>query len=623
MSSSGRDRPIRSPWPRVAAAVAVVLLLAFGAVAATPDASRLGQGTNDTGTATLAALPMQSRTIHVSTDGDDDGAGSAGAPKRTLRAAVSMSKGGDTIVVHGGVYREELKIEDRPGLELVAVPGADVWLDGSVVVKGWEREGDVWIAGGWTVEFDSSPTYRWGVADHARPGWNFINPEHPLAAHPDQVWLDDDSQVQVGSRDEVQEGTFYVDYGRDELVLGSDPEGRTVTASALTQALRVRSADTVVRNIGIRKYSPSVPHMGAVTIEAPRVTLAGVTVSDSATTGVHVLGDHVHLRDVVVERNGKIGLTATGADGLELVRVTARENNTERFNTSPAAGGAKIGRSTGVSVRDSVFSGNHATGVWFDESVYDVSLVNSRMVDNLQHGASFELVGKAVVAGNVVARNGGNGVKINNSEEVGVWNNTFVDNNRSINIVQDDRDLHPRGSFRDPKLPLTWQTQGITVRNNVLASTGAVPGQENHTRICLLCVEDYSGRWTAAEMDVTALGNVYQRPDTQSPRWIVVWSRRDKDPYVFRSLDGFRRTVRQEGESAEFTGATVLSEELRPLPRLERLHETVAQPLPRGIAELVGRSVDERYVGAWMSGQPMSGPHGETSTEASAERTAR
>lgn len=568
------------------ATVSIVLLLVAAVLAHGPDLP--GGDQDETQPASGATAPPV-RTIHVATDGDDSATGTESDPKRTVTAAVTASAAGDTIVVHAGTYREELKIENRSGLQLAAAPGAEVWLDGSVVVDGWVRDGETWVAEGWTVEFDSSPTYSWGAPDHDRPGWSFIDPDYPLAAHPDQVWVDDERLVQVGTRDEVGEGTFFVDHEQDELVLGSSPDGRTVTASALTRALRIRSEGMVVRGIGIRKYAPSVPHMGAVTVEAPRVVLDGVAVTDSATSGIHVLSSDVQLEDVLLTRNGKIGLTATEADNLQLVRVTAEQNNVEHFNTSPAAGGVKIGRSEAVLVRDSVFSDNEATGIWFDESVYDLTLVNSRMVGNARHGASVELTGKAVVAGNVIAGNGGNGLKLNDAEDVEVWNNTFVDNHRSINIVQDDRDVNPRGSFHDPDLPLTWKTQDIAIRNNVLARTSAALPEEDGSRICMLCVEDYSGRWTAAEMDVTALGNAYSRPDTMSPKWVVVWSRRDKDPFVFRTLDDFRRTVYQEGDGAELTGTPVVTDDLRPLPALERLYSTVAQPLPRHIAELVGR----------------------------------
>ncbi|GAA4422114.1 hypothetical protein GCM10023169_16030 [Georgenia halophila] len=534
-------------------------------------------------------------------DGDDESPGTAAAPFGTIEAAIRESNGGDTVVLHDGTYRESLTIEGRPGLRLVAAPGAEVWLDGSVVVPRWSKEGERWVSEGWSVGFDASPTYAWGELDHDMPGWSFVDARYPMASHPDQVWVDGARQLQVASEGDVGKGTFYVDYRNDRLILGSDPAGRTVTASTEARALRIRSADMLVRGIGIRHYAPSVPHMGAVTVEAPDVTFEDVAVTDSSTTGVHVLSRGVRLQDVVLERNGMMGLSATDADGLELVRLTVRDNNLERFNQSPAAGGAKIGRSAGVVVQDSLFTDNLANGLWFDESSYDLAILRSRFLDNTGHGISIEVSGKANVLGNVIARNGGNGLKLNDAEVVEVWNNTFADNDRSINIVQDDRDLNPRGTYRDPDVPLTWKTQGVDIRNNVIAHTGeAAVDPWMRSRTCLLCVEDFSGRWTAAEMDVTALGNVYQRPDDTSPRWIVVWSRRNEDPYVFRSVAAFRRTVYQEDTGAELTGISALSEGLQPLPVLERLDGYVAQPLPEELAELVGRPEGDRHLGTWI-----------------------
>jgi hypothetical protein len=585
----------RSTRRRWAGILALALLLGTGGLALALTRS----GSTDDGS-TVSDGARRTRTIHVATDGDDAGEGTSTAPKRTVQEAIRASGAGDTVMVHAGTYHEELKIESRPGLQLVAAPGAEVWLDGSVVVDAWSRDGGRWISRGWGTHFDASPTYSRGQPDSTLPGWGFVDPAHPLAAHPDQVWLDGERQVQVGSTSEVVPGTFYVDDETDELVLGSDPTGRTVTASAQVRALRIRSAGVLVRGIGIRGYAPSVPDMGAVTIEAPDVTLGGVAVTDNATTGVHVMGEGARLHDVTLERNGMLGLSATGADGLELVRVTVRDNNVERFNKSPAAGGAKIGRSSGVLVRDSVFVGNLANGLWFDESVDGVTLVHSRVLENLGHGVSIEVSGHAAVVGNVIARNAENGLKLNDTEDVRVWNNTFVDNNRSINVVQDSRDLDPGGSYRAPDLPLSWQTRSVAIRNNVIAFTGAASAGQDRARTCLLCVEDFSGRWTAAEMDVTALGNVYHRPDVASPRWMIVWARRDKDPFVFRSVEQFRATVHQEQAGAELTGAPVLTADLRPEPALEELYGSVAQPLPDDLAELTGRPAGERHLGAWL-----------------------
>ena len=478
-----------------------------------------------------------------------------------------------------------------------------MWLDGSVEVPGWAVEGSRWVSRGWANDFDSSPTFSWGKPDNKKAGWSFVNDEHPMAAHPDQVWVDGERQLQVASKDEVVAGTFYVDTADDELWLGTDPTGHSVTASAQTRALRVRSAGMVIRGIGIRRYAPSVPHMGAVTIEAPDVTLQQVVITDNATTGIHILSSGVKLIGVDLERNGMVGLTATGADHLQLIKVTARNNNLERFNQSPAAGGAKIGRSHNVLVRDCIFADNLANGLWFDESVVGIKLMDSWILDNTGHGVSIEISGRAIVMGNVIARNRENGLKINDAEDVKIWNNTLVDNNRSINVVQDDRDQNPHGSYVDPDSPLTWKTQGVAIRNNIIAHTGAVPMRRGQiqSRNCLLCVEDFSGRWTAAEMDVTALGNVYQRPDAGSPKWIVVWSRRAKDPYVFRTVEQFRRTVHQEETGVMYSGTTILTKDLRPRPALVRVTHSIAQPIPEDLAEQTGRAAGIQHLGSWIN----------------------
>lgn len=586
---------------RWAAPLALVLILGTGGVAF--GLTRVGPSSEAPPSASSSpSRTTEVRVIHVAPNGTDSTQRQAEEPMRTIAAAIKESNAGDTIMLHAGTYREELKIENRPGLKLVAAPGDKVWLDGSVVVPGWAPEGDRWVSANWNTDFDSSPTYSWGKPDNKKVGWSFLNPKYPMAAHPDQVWIDDARQLQVGSKSEVTAGTFFVDTTEDELWLGSDPTGHTVTASAQSRALRVRSAGVQIRGIGFRKYAPSVPHMGTVTVEAPDVIFDHVTITDNATTGLHVLSSGVKLRDVAIERNGMMGLTGTESDDLELTRVSVRDNNLERFNQSPAAGGVKIGRSTGILVQDSVFTGNMANGLWFDESVSDIKLLNSRVVDNAGHGVSIEISGKAIVMGNVIARNRDNGLKINNSEDVQVWNNTFADNNRSINVVQDDRDLNAQGSFRDPDMRLTWRTQSVVIRNNVISRTGAVPlpAGEDKSRKCLLCVEDFSGRWTAAEMDVTALGNVYHRASASDPKWIVVWARRSKDPYVFRSVSQFSRTVHQEDSGLMYTGGSILTDDLKLRSSVVRKTRDVAQPIPEDLAKRTGRAAGVQHLGAWI-----------------------
>jgi parallel beta-helix repeat protein len=527
----------------------------------------------------------------VATRGNDSGRGSERSPLRTIEEAVRRAGRGDTVVVHAGSYHESVKVERATGVTVMAAPGASVWLDGSREVRSWTAVDRFWVADGWTAQFDSSPTYSWGAPDNTSPGWQFVDPQHPLAAHPDQVWIDDVPQRQVGLIADVRPGTFYVDEDSDRLYLGSDPTGREVRASDIAKGLSIRAAGTKVLGIGVRRFASSVPHMGSVTVEAPRVRLADMTIQQNATTGLHVLGQRARITRVTLLDNGMMGLTTNGADDLRLDRLHVAGNNRERFNPSPAAGGVKIGRSTGVVVRNSVFDRNRGTGLWFDESVLGISVLGSRLTRNLAHGISLELSGRALVAGNVLAHNGGAGLKVNDTSDVAVWNNTFTGNDREINIVQDDRDIDSQGSYLDDSLPLSFRNGPVVIGNNVLAQTARRSG-------CLICVEDYSGRMSAEDMRVSVSGNLYQRPDTDRPEHLVLWSR-GAGTQTFASLRGFQEATGQELAGQLLTGVRVLRRGARVTDLVDELAGTIARRLPRRVAAALGVPQDARRLGAW------------------------
>lgn len=540
-------------------------------------------------TSTREAPPQDA--LHVARTGSDRASGSSRAPLRTIGAAVDRAGDGDTVVVHAGSYHESVEIEGVSGVTLMAAPRARVWLDGSRTVTAWTPTGGVWVSTGWTPEFDASPTYSWGEPDNTSSHWQFVDPAHPMAAHPDQVWIDDARQEQVGSLAAVRPGTFFVDEPADLLYVGSDPTGREVRASALDKALSVRAPSTRVLGIGVRRYANSVPHMGAVTVEAPGARLVDVSVVENATGGLHVMGRRARLVRVRVADNGMMGMTATGADRLRLDRLRATGNNRERFNPSPAAGGAKIGRTSDVVVRDSVFDDNLGTGLWFDESVLGLEVLGGRMRGNAVHGISVELSGEVLVAGNLVADNGGSGLKVNDTSTVSIWNNTFTGNVREVDVVQDDRDLDPQGSHLDHSLPLTFRNGPVVLRNNVLAQTAR--GSD-----CLLCVEDYSGRMSAEDMSVSARGNLYQRPTRDRPRVLVRWSR-GEDAIAFSSFSAFRGATGQEQPGRLVSGRRVLRRDDRVTRAVDRIAQRIARRVPSSLASRVGVARGSRHLGAW------------------------
>ncbi len=492
--------------------------------------------------------------VYVAPSGSDVAAGSLNAPLRTLQAAVDKAPVGATVVLRAGSYVQQATVTKR--LTIQNYPGEAVWLDGSTVVSGFVANGATWRRDGWTTQFDASPTYTWGAPDSTEPYWGFVNPAYPMAAHPDQVWINGVAQQQVGDAGAVGPGRFYVDYAAQRLVIGSDPNAGEVRASVLAKPLTLRAEGIVVRGLGVRRYAPSVPHLGAITLERPGISLENVHVDQNATTGISVVAAQGRLTRVTSERNGLLGVHANHADGLSVTDLLARQNNLERFNSSPVSGGIKITRTRGVSITRSSTLDNLGPGFWLDESVYDGVIARSVAQGNSGHGVSLEISGKMVLAGNLIKNNSGFGVKINNTSEVQLWNNTFVDNNRPINIVQDARrQANPNDAGHDPRRPIPdptmpWINGPVTVSNNIVSGT---------TGNCLLCVEDYAHQLTAEQMRVTSNGNVYRRAAASRPTWLAVWSRGAGNPAVYTSLAAFQAATGQEARSLGFDGPAVVN----------------------------------------------------------------
>lgn len=94
---------------------------------------------------------------HVATNGNNGNAGSAAAPFRTVGKAASMALPGDTVIVHGGTYREWVQparggTSDSVRITYKAADGEKVVLKGSEEINSWEKLGD----GMWKVDLDDS-----------------------------------------------------------------------------------------------------------------------------------------------------------------------------------------------------------------------------------------------------------------------------------------------------------------------------------------------------------------------------------------------------------------------------------------------------------------------------------
>lgn len=545
-----------------------------------------------------ANYPIPSGSLFVSSSsGDDAAVGTVNAPLKTVTSAVKKATTGQTVVLRGGSYHETLGVDKRVVIQ--NYPGEVVWFDGSSLVSGLKRVGSTWSVGGWTTQFDSSPSYSRGAAPSNQPYWGFINAAHPMAAHPDQVWIDGVAQAQVGTLAAVKSGTFFVDYGGAKLFLGSDPTGHVVRASDLATAMTLTAAGTVIRGIGVTRFAPSVPDMGAVRVNGPGTSLENMVLSDNATTGVSVQATNVNLTRITSIRNGLLGVHVNYADGLRVAQLDASDNNKEHFNLAPVSGGMKVTRTRNVSVYDSVFDNNDGPGLWFDESSYDVDIVANIMTSNTSYGVAAEISANFRILNNLIMKNVGNGITIKNTNGAQIWNNTILGNARPISITQDTRvatSLSTPGHDPRQKLPdpaVTWMTGSDRVSNNVISGS---------TGNCLLCLEDWTHSRSAAQMGVTASGNVYQRTSLTAPNSLVIWARQGTDPAVYRTLAAFQGATGQDPASVELaSGSNAGTSNGLPSSAVESLSSSVAIALPSDIAGFLGQATGTKHLGSWVS----------------------
>ena len=151
----------------------------------TPAPSTAPAGTAGSLAVGSASYAAPAGAIYVSPTGNDAAAGTQAAPVKTIQRGVNLAPAGGTVVVRAGTYRETVTISRTVTVQ--NYPKEAVWLDGSSPVTGWVADGSMWRKDGWTTRFDSSPTYTQGAKDSTAASWGFVNPDYPMAAHPDQV----------------------------------------------------------------------------------------------------------------------------------------------------------------------------------------------------------------------------------------------------------------------------------------------------------------------------------------------------------------------------------------------------------------------------------------------------
>jgi len=147
---------------------------------------------------------VSARAYHVSVSGNDGNEGSVTRPFRTIGQAARQAMPGDKIVVHEGIYREQITPprggnSDQERIVYEAALGEKVEIRGSEIVKGWKKaDNDTWM-----VTIPNSFFGKFNpFADTIHGDWFSPQPAGRVY-HTGAVYLNGDWLMEAAHKDEV------------------------------------------------------------------------------------------------------------------------------------------------------------------------------------------------------------------------------------------------------------------------------------------------------------------------------------------------------------------------------------------------------------------------------------
>ncbi len=447
--------------------------------------------------------------------GNDANPGNLLQPFQTIAKAISVcTTASYTIVLRAGTYVESLGTINKR-ITLQSFPYEEVWLSGAIPLTGYFTAiGSIWKTPAiYNPSLNRSTTTSalgGGSTPYSYPS-DVINAAHPMAGNPDQIFINDVPLTQVDALSKVISGskTFYVDITNKILYVGINPLASKVDAVWFNQAMTLNASNSVVKGIGIMRYgcTYNFPKYAALLSSG---TASGIQISDctfayNSSRGLSINGINSSVTNNIFLYNGSNGAHANTANGLSFKQNRISFSNNKHYDTTAGAiaqtAGAKLTSSSGMTVSNNTFSYNDCHGLWFDVSVTASTCANNMIVYNNGMGVQFEISDGFIAAGNTVAYNSRDGIKIAGVTNSQFWNNTCYKNTLAqIGLYEDKR-------TNSQAFP-TWDTKNVLLKNNVLV------GEANSTQALLKSLDANSPK--VATSNVMASGgldyNMYIRP---------------------------------------------------------------------------------------------------------------
>ena len=571
-------------------------------------------------------LPNVTGTIYyVAPDGKQEATGTSLDQPTTLEAAFDRVKTGDAIVLRGGTYRTGNLLLNQ-GITIQPYRDERPVLKGTYVADNWDNlHNGLWKTH-WTHLFPAKPDSWWSRDRFGKytPLYRFNN---------DMVFVDGRMLHAVGWEGEVDENSYYIDYGAGNVYIGTDPSKQLVEITAFDGAIirttgecHGRKSDhkgPTIRGIDFTQYAYRALEVQGkepvgVTPESEfgkdvvGTTLENCSLTYCSRVAAYLRGDKLTMKNCLVSDTRTEGIYIIASSDVLLEKNIFRRNNIEPFAGYYPAAVKVFNQSHRVTCKDNlIIDLPNSNGIW-----YDVGEVDGRFIDNWVEGVGdqkrefrhdrpwpssnglfFEISKGMVCAGNVFV-NCDQGIFILNSQNAHIYQNTFV--NSTATIARNGRTPGNDKLFgwHSSTGPDVDKREGHVFENNLL-----VGGKNYHRPLVFVWQPDSLCSQLTTQQLNEFDHNVFVR--TSNDQTLILWSpaKGNECQTAFGSPVDVKKMFPEFCDHSEAYGAEIPLFKSADLGNYQLLPtfpgSRLASGLPNAIRKLLGVEKDVRYVGAY------------------------
>jgi parallel beta-helix repeat protein len=405
------------------------------------------------------SIPKTGKIFYVSPEGKVESKGDILYDPTTIEEAIKRANTGDAVILRGGVYRTG-NLTFNQGIIIQPYADEQPVLKGTFEAKSWKDEGNGLWSTTWEYLFPATYESWWHKSREEK-----FTPLHRF--NNDMVFIDGEFLQSAGSKEELNEKTFYVDYNTKTIYIKQEPNNHYIEITAFRKCIfrttalyNGKKSDGIgpkIYGLEITQYPDTTVHIDGfypqgISAEKDHgndvtgTTIENCDISNCFRIGLFTIGDKLTLKNCKISNTSTEGLYIVASDDVLLEKNIFTSNNVENITGYYPSAVKIFNQCYRVKCVDNlIIDLPNSNGLWYDVGNVDGIFINN-WAENVgstdskdkwpMNGFFFEISKNAKCANNVFV-NCGNGIMVLNSCNVHVYQNTLI--NSSVGFNRDGR----------------------------------------------------------------------------------------------------------------------------------------------------------------------------------------